>query len=103
VLAASFGQINRLEWPLATVGVLPSSIARSFKNESVPGLKRAKDEGKRLGRPPIARELEERIRKALNAPGRTEGVRKIAARFGVDPGTVQRISRPFANASVAAA
>jgi hypothetical protein len=29
-------------------------------------------------------------------PG-TEGVRKIAARFGVDPGTVQRISitRPF--------
>jgi hypothetical protein len=33
---------------------------------------------------------------------RTEGVRKIAARFGVDPGTVQRISRPFADASVAA-
>jgi hypothetical protein len=25
----------------------------------------------------------------LNKPGRTEGVRKIAARFGVDPGTVQ--------------
>jgi hypothetical protein len=25
---------------------------------------------------------------------RTEGVRKIAARFGVDPGAVQRISRP---------
>src|SRR5271166_6013704 len=23
------------------------------------------------------------------------GIRKIAARFGVDPGTVQRISRPF--------
>ena len=32
---------------------------------------------------------------ALKAPGRTEGVRKIANRFGVDPGTVQRISRPF--------
>jgi len=28
-------------------------------------------------------------------PGRTEGVRKIAARFGVAVGTVQRISRPF--------
>jgi hypothetical protein len=27
-------------------------------------------------------------------------VRKIAARFGVDPGTVQRISRPFDGASV---
>jgi hypothetical protein len=54
------------------------------------GLKRAKDEGKRLGRP-------------LNKPGRTEGVRKIAERFGVNPGTVQRISRPFDDTSVAAA
>jgi hypothetical protein len=44
------------------------------------------------------------IRAALDKPDRTEGVRKIAARFGVDPGTVQRISihRPFAGASVAA-
>jgi DNA invertase Pin-like site-specific DNA recombinase len=50
------------------------------------GLARAKSEGKRLG-------LEERIRKALATPGRP-GVRKIAERFGVDPGTVQRISRP---------
>ena len=63
------------------------------------GLARARSEGKRLGRPPIARELEERIRKALAIPGRP-GVRKIAERFGVDPGTVQRISRPF-EASVA--
>jgi DNA invertase Pin-like site-specific DNA recombinase len=45
-------------------------------------------------------ELEERIRKALATPGRP-GVRKIAAQFGVDPGTVQRISRPF-DASAAA-
>jgi hypothetical protein len=29
--------------------------------------------------------------------------RAIAKRFGVDPGTVQRISRPFAAASVAVA
>jgi DNA invertase Pin-like site-specific DNA recombinase len=57
------------------------------------GLARAKSEGKRLGRPRIAPELEERIRKALATPGRP-GVRKIAERFGVDPGTVQRISRP---------
>jgi DNA invertase Pin-like site-specific DNA recombinase len=67
------------------------------------GLARAKSEGKRLGRPPIAPELETRIRAALDKPGRTEGVRKIAERFGVDPGTVQRISRPFDGASVAAA
>jgi DNA invertase Pin-like site-specific DNA recombinase len=51
------------------------------------GLARAKSEGKRLGRPRIAPELEERIRKALATPGRP-GVRKIAERFGVDPGTV---------------
>jgi hypothetical protein len=53
-------------------------------------------------RAPIAPELEKQIRAALEKPGRTEGVRKIAARFGVDPGTVQRISRPFDGASVAA-
>jgi DNA invertase Pin-like site-specific DNA recombinase len=60
------------------------------------GLRRAKDEGKQLGRPP---DLEERILAALRAPGRTEGVRKIAARFRVDPSTVQRISRPFDGAA----
>jgi len=59
------------------------------------GLRRAKDEGKRLGRPRIAPDLEKRILAALRVPNRTEGVRKIAARFGVDPSTVQRISRPF--------
>src|SRR3984893_3809223 len=52
-------------------------------------------------RPPKASELERRIREALNKPGRTEGVRKIAERFGVNPGTVQRISRPFEDASAA--
>jgi DNA invertase Pin-like site-specific DNA recombinase len=66
------------------------------------GLRRAKDEGKQLGRPRIPEDLERRILGALKAPGRTEGVRKIAARFGVDPSTVQRISRPFDGAGVAA-
>jgi DNA invertase Pin-like site-specific DNA recombinase len=56
------------------------------------GLARARSQGKRLGR--------ERIRKAVATP-RRPGVRKIAAQFGVDPGTVQRISRPF-DASAAA-
>jgi DNA invertase Pin-like site-specific DNA recombinase len=67
------------------------------------GIKRVRSEGKRWGLPPIAPALEIRIREALNKPGRTEGVRKIAARFGVDPSTVQRISRPFEDASIAAA
>jgi DNA invertase Pin-like site-specific DNA recombinase len=53
------------------------------------------ERGETAWQAPLAAGLENRIREALNAPGRTEGVRKIAARFGVDPGTVQRISRPF--------
>ena len=52
-------------------------------------------EGKRLGRPRLAPKLEARILAALKEPGRTEGVRKIAKRFGVNPRTVQRISSPF--------
>jgi DNA invertase Pin-like site-specific DNA recombinase len=64
------------------------------------GLKRAKDEGKQLGRPRIAPELEKRIQAALSERKRTgEGVRGIAKRFGVDPSTVQRISRPFGAAA----
>jgi DNA invertase Pin-like site-specific DNA recombinase len=58
------------------------------------GMARAKRAGKHVGRPRIAPELEERIREALAAPDRP-GVRKIAARFGVNPGTVQRINRLF--------
>jgi DNA invertase Pin-like site-specific DNA recombinase len=55
------------------------------------GLRRAKDEGK---------QLEKRILAALNERKRTgEGVRGIAKRFGVDPSTVQRISRPFVDAA----
>jgi DNA invertase Pin-like site-specific DNA recombinase len=57
------------------------------------GLARAKAAGTKLGRPRIPDETEEAIRVALNKPGRP-GVRQIAAQFGVDPSTVQRISRP---------
>ena len=60
------------------------------------GLRRAVSEGKQLGRPRIDPKLEQRIREALKTPGRTEGVRKIAARFGVNASTVQRINAdPF--------
>jgi hypothetical protein len=50
------------------------------------GLARAKDEGKQLRRPRLAPELEGRIRKALSEPGRP-GVRVIAERFGISPGS----------------
>jgi DNA invertase Pin-like site-specific DNA recombinase len=79
-----------------------AEFERSMIQERVrAGLRRAKEEGKQLGRPRA--ELETRILAALKAPGRTEGVRKIAARFGVDPSTVQRISRPLGGAAVSAA
>ena len=58
------------------------------------GLRRAMDEGKTLGRPRLDADLEKAIRKALSEPERP-GVREIAKQFGVAPGTVQRISRPF--------
>jgi DNA invertase Pin-like site-specific DNA recombinase len=72
-----------------------SEFERAMIQERVrAGLARARAVGKRLGRPTIPQAKEDAIRAALSKPGRP-GVRKIAAQFGVDPGTVQRISRPF--------
>jgi DNA invertase Pin-like site-specific DNA recombinase len=80
-----------------------AEFERSMIQERVrAGLKRARAEGKALGRPRLDPELEAQIIGALKAPGRTEGVRKIAARFGISAKTVQRISRPPFGASVAA-
>jgi DNA invertase Pin-like site-specific DNA recombinase len=80
-----------------------AEFERSMIQERVrAGLKRAKAEGKRLGRPRLASELEMPILEALKAPGRTEGVRKIAERFGVNPSTVQRIASPLDGVSAAA-
>jgi DNA invertase Pin-like site-specific DNA recombinase len=78
-----------------------AEFERSMIQERVrAGLKRAKDEGKVLGRPPIAPEIEQRIRDARQAG---ESMRKIAARLGVAVNTVLKISRgPFADASAAA-
>src|SRR5467141_2079994 len=80
-----------------------AEFERSIIQERVrAGLQRAKREGKRLGRPRIADKLAERIRAAL-AGGMS--VRKTAAKFEVNPSTVQRIARPFGGgegASVAA-
>ena len=72
-----------------------ADFERSIIQERVrAGLVRARREGKRLGRPPPMKDmLKQRIVAALKAPGRTDGVRKIAKRFGVNPSTVQAISR----------
>jgi len=53
------------------------------------GLKRARANGKILGRPKIAASIEASIRKALAKEDK--GILKIAAEFGVGSGTVQRI------------
>lgn len=61
------------------------------------GLKRARKEGKQLGRPKIGDkqpEKERKIREAL-ALGK-EGMHKIAARYHVGTGTVQRIKAEMA-------
>jgi DNA invertase Pin-like site-specific DNA recombinase len=77
-----------------------AEFERSMIQERVrAGLARAKEEGKQLGRPRIAPELEERI---LEARRGGLSVRKTATKFGVDPSTVQRIGRPFVEASVTA-
>jgi DNA invertase Pin-like site-specific DNA recombinase len=71
-----------------------ADFERSMIQERVrAGLLRARREGKRLGRPPLAPAVKARIAAALTAKDRKEGVRKIAARFGVNPSTVQAISR----------
>src|SRR6195256_2405922 len=78
-----------------------AEFERSIIKERVrAGLARAKSEGKQLGRPRLDAALEKRIRDALKRPERP-GVRVIAEQFGVSVGTVQRISRPFVEASVA--
>jgi hypothetical protein len=81
-----------------------AEFERSIIQERIrAGMARARSEGKHLGRPRIEPKLEERIRAAVDKLGRTEGVRKIAARFGVAASTVQNLTRPFAPAGASAA
>jgi DNA invertase Pin-like site-specific DNA recombinase len=70
-----------------------AEFERSMIQERVrAGLRRAKHDGKKLGRPRIAPQLEERILAALKAG---ETIRGVADKFDVNPSTVQRIKHPF--------
>jgi DNA invertase Pin-like site-specific DNA recombinase len=82
-----------------------AEFERSMIQERVrAGLRRAKEEGKQLGRPRLEAEKEARILAALKARKETgDSVRKIAARFSVDPSTVQRISRPLGGSALGVA
>jgi DNA invertase Pin-like site-specific DNA recombinase len=61
------------------------------------GLARAKAEGKTLGRPKIALEIEKAIAKSLK--GGKLGMHKVATLHGVGTGTVQRIAQEIAKSS----
>jgi hypothetical protein len=60
------------------------------------GLKRARDEGKRLGRPKVSPVIEKRIQSQLRAK---KGILAIARDCRVGTGTVQRIAREIAEVS----
>jgi DNA invertase Pin-like site-specific DNA recombinase len=69
-----------------------AEFERSMIQERVrAGLRRAKAEGKQLGRPKLGPELEARIAAALRRKDRP-GVRVIASQHGVSVNTVQRIA-----------
>jgi DNA invertase Pin-like site-specific DNA recombinase len=58
------------------------------------GLRRARAQGKRLGRPRVSEQIETAIRKEL-AKGR--GIHAVAQAIGVGAGTVQRVKAGIAN------
>jgi DNA invertase Pin-like site-specific DNA recombinase len=73
------------------MGGVFAEFERSMIQERVrAGLRRAKEEGIRLGRPKTKEAKEAAIRAALAAGDK--GMRKIAAEHGVGTGTVQRIA-----------
>jgi DNA invertase Pin-like site-specific DNA recombinase len=72
------------------VGVF-AEFERSMIQERVKaGLARARKEGKKLGRPPVSPEIEEKIRDARK---KGLGMAKIARTLGVGVSTVQRVDR----------
>jgi DNA invertase Pin-like site-specific DNA recombinase len=76
-----------------------SEFERAMIQERVrAGLRRARAEGKTLGRPRLDATKETAIRKALRKGDR--GIRRIAADFGVGVGTVQRVKAALAPEAV---
>jgi DNA invertase Pin-like site-specific DNA recombinase len=57
------------------------------------GLRRAKAQGKRLGRPRVPTDVEQRIRRELT---KGTGIRAVARKLGVGVGTVQRVKTAMA-------
>jgi len=70
------------------LGVFAEFERSMIKERVKAGLKRARSEGKTLGRPQLAEEMQQAIIEAKTAG---KGIRKIAAEFGVSPATVIRV------------
>ncbi len=70
------------------LGVFAEFERAIIKDRVKSGLARAKAKGKRLGRPPVGRSVEEAVRAAR---AQQKGIRKIARELGIGVGTVQRI------------
>src|SRR5262249_5906162 len=88
-----YPEVESGAFPLFQMMGVFAEFERSMIQERVrAGLRRAKDDGRKLGRPRIARQLEERIVAALKAG---ETIRGVANKFDVNPSTVQRIKHPF--------
>src|SRR5262245_665843 len=78
----SSSQLTEVRDRVRSFGGYNTEFERAMIQERVrAGLARAKDAGKQLGRPRLAADIENAIKKAVVAPGRP-GVRKIAERRG---------------------
>lgn len=79
------------------MGVFAEFERAMIRDRVKAGLDRARGQGKRLGRPKLDPAIEANIRAALEAG--EGGVHKLAKRYGVGAGTVQRIKAGLADAA----
>jgi DNA invertase Pin-like site-specific DNA recombinase len=87
-----------IRWGVISQAVFVGHRTSPRQRWSISARRPSAREGKRrLGRPPVPEEVQERIRAAL-AEGMS--VRKAAARFKVNPSTVQNVKRPFVVADI---
>ena len=76
------------------LGQLPSPVRAATSRTKAADSERGQTRGNAKGRPRIAPALEKAHQESAGDAG-TAGVRVIAKQFGVDPGTVEQVSRPF--------
>ena len=78
-------------------GVFAEFEREMIRDRVMAGLARARKDGKRLGRPKLHPQITKRIAKALQKGDM--GMIRIAKKFGVGTGTVQRVKQRMAAAA----